>query len=190
MTLSGCGQESFNFGKKESASEFDRRDFLDSLNLLESEKLSRSYNAHTGWDTAHNFTYFIQELFEASERPISFIGEIKDVIKANDSLYVFKVVSRSFFYLKNFIAEISVDREFFNEIKSRLDPKGLNTGCFIVKFEKINSYLPVLESEFEVNGDNLEDASSYLTLNFDESLIKLKGDLVSCFLYNRFDEEE
>lgn len=89
---------------------------------------------------------------------------------------------------KYFIAEITVNANMFQALKSKLDSKERNEGCFIFQVTKVSSHLPILKSELESNGDNVEDASSYLTLDFDESLVKLQGKLVAYFFYDRLNE--
>ncbi|MEJ7830584.1 MAG: hypothetical protein WKF91_20410 [Segetibacter sp.] len=162
---------------------------LDTLNLTEAEKLSKSSNANTGWDTTDKFTYSLQESFESDPRPVSFIGKIKDIIK-KDSSYILKVVNTNSQSSKNFIAEIYLNANTFQVLKSKLDPKESNEGCFIFQVTKVSSHLPILKSEIESNGDNVEDALSYLTLDFDEALVKLQGKLVAYILYDRLKEED
>lgn len=174
-------------GQKKKEIRYERQNQLDTLNLFEAEKLSKNSNAIIGWDTAENFTYSLQETFESSSRPISFIGVIKDILK-KDSTYFLKVVSSNPQSYKSFIAEISVNAIIFKELKSKLDTKEENEGCFIFQVTKISSHQPILKSEIESDGDNVENTSSYLTLDFDETLIKFQGKLVTYFLYNRVKE--
>lgn len=182
-----CGQE--KDGKEPPKEKweisYEMQKQLDTVNLFETEKLSKNSNAITGWDTTENFTFYLQETFENTHRPISFIGEIKDIVK-KDSIYLLKVSSSNSH--KDFIAEISINATMFQELKSKLDPTEENEGCFIFQVTKISSHLPVLKSEIEASGDNVEDASSYLTLDFDEMVIKFQGKLVAYFLYNRLKE--
>lgn len=91
---------------------------------------------------------------------------------------------------KTFIAEISVSAAIFKELKSKLDPAETNEGCFIFQVTKISSNQPILKSEVESNGDNVKDASSYITLDFDETLIKFQGKLVTYFIYDRLKEDD
>ncbi len=190
LCIASCGQE-----KKEAPSKdkwevrYDKQKQLDTLNLTDAEKLAKSSNANIGWDTTETFTYSLQESIESDQRPISFIGEIKDVIK-KDSLYILKVVNTNSQSSKNYIAEISVSATTFQAIKSKLDPKKNNEGCFIFQVTKVSSHLPILKSEVESNGENVEAATSYLTLDFDESLVKLQGKLVTYFLYDRLKKED
>ncbi len=164
---------------------------LDTLNILESQKLSKRLNSIIDWDTAEKFTYDLQELFENNSRPISFMGFVDDIIK-RDSTYILKVENSNFpvnkyFY---FIAEISVNFTVFQELKLKLDPTERNEGCFIFQVTKLSSQHPLLKSEIESNGQNVEDASSYVTYDFGETLIKFQGRLVDYFIYNRLKDDE
>jgi hypothetical protein len=166
----------------------EKKDVLDSLNLSEAEKLIELSNASAGWDTIGRYTYSLQETFENVQKPISFIGRIKDIIK-KDSLYVLKIVKTNSRYSENYIAEISVGRNMFNLLKSNLLAKKSDKGCFIFYVTKVKSSIPILHSEIESSGEFVEDASSYLTLDFDESIIKLEGNLLTYFIYNNLKEE-
>lgn len=189
LCIASCGQEKKEAPKGKWEVRYDKQKQLDTLNLTDAEKLAKSSNANTGWNTIETFSYTLQESIESDQRPISFIGEIKDVIK-KDSSYILKVVNTNSKSSKNYIAEISVSATTFQAIKSKLDPKETNEGCFIFHVIKVSSHLPILKSEIESNGDNVEDASSYLTLDFDESLVKLQGKLVTYFLYDRLKEDD
>lgn len=189
VSIASCGQEKKEPPKDKWEVRYDKQKQLDTLNLTDAEKFAKSSNANIGWDTIETFTYSLQESIESDQRPIAFIGIIKDVIK-KDSLYILKVLNTNSQSSKNYIAEISVSETTFQAIKSKLDPKESNEGCFIFQVAKVSSHLPILKSEIESNGDNVEDASSYLTLDFDESLIKLQGKLVTYFLYNRLKEDD
>lgn len=81
LFIISCGQEKKETPKDKWEVRYDKQKQLDTLNLSEAEKISKSSNALMGWDTAEHFTYSIQELFETSSTPISFIGIIKDIIK-------------------------------------------------------------------------------------------------------------
>lgn len=155
---------------------------LDSLNQNEILKLINIHNAIAGWDTVENFTYYLQELFSDKLRPASFMGNIKDIIKY-DSMYVLKVVNSNYQSPNAFIAEISVNTLMFNKLKSLLKSSKGNEGCFIFQVENITSNIPVLKSE-------IDESSSYLTLDFDETLIKFKGQLIDFYLNAKLNEDE
>jgi hypothetical protein len=179
-----CGERKSQKTKSEIQNE--KRKTLDSLNEAEAKKLAMSFDANIDWDTTYCFTYSIQELFEANTRPVSFTGEINDVFK-KDSLYILKIVNSNWKASKQFIAEISIDKRAFQQLKSKLNPEEDNQGCFIFRVTKITSHSPVLKSEIDPNGESVDDASSYLTLDFYESIVKLEGNLVSCYLYQRLE---
>lgn len=178
---------SCSYEKKEpSADEWEvrlrKQKYLDSLNLADADTLAKQHNAIIGWDSTDNFTYVLQDVAESNSRPISFIGEIKDIIR-KDSLYVLKVVNTNYAARKNLIAEITVAASQFENIKLKISPEKYNEGCFIFKAQKISSYIPILSSEIEPDGQNVDDASSNLTLDFDLSLIKFEGKLVKYFIF-------
>lgn len=181
-----------NSDKKSEKSDFqirwDKQEKLDTLNFNEAQKLSNLSNAIMGWDTTENFTYSLQELLNGEAKPISFIGAIKDIVKT-DNTYLLKVVNTNSKSSKNYIAEISVTANIFQSLKLKLDPKETNEGCFIFQVTKVSSHLPILSSEIESDGENVEDASSYLTLDFNERLVKLQGKLITYFLYDRLKED-
>jgi len=189
LLIASCGQEKKQPSKDSWKVRYEKQKQLDTLNLTKAEEFSKTANAIIGWDITNQFTYSLQELSESTQRPISFIGEIKDIIK-KDSSYILKVVNTNSESSKNFVAEISVNTNMFQTIKSKLDPNESNEGCFIFQVIKISSHLPILKSEIESNGEDMEDASSYLTLDFDESLVKLQGKLITFFMYDRLKEDD
>ena len=71
----------------------------------------------------------------------------------------------------------------FENIKHKISADEYNEGCFIFKAQKFSSYTPILASEIEPDGQNVDDASSYLTFDFNESLIKLEGTLINFFIF-------
>ncbi len=168
---------------------YERESQLDALNLLNAQKLSRSSNSIVDWDTVEKFTYSLQETFENSSRPISFMGEVKDIVK-RDSTYILKVAGLIYQSNKYFIAEISVNSAIFQELKFKLDPKERNEGCFIFQVSKISSFQLGVKSEIKQDGTTVEDASSYIVLDLDETLIKFQGNLVTYFIYDRLEEDD
>ena len=159
-----------------------KQKLLDSLNSNDAYTLAKQHNAIIGWDSTDNFTYVLQDVVEYDSRPISFIGHIKDIIR-KDSLYVLKVVNTNYLARKNFIAEITVVASQFENIMHKISADEYNEGCFIFKAQKFSSYTPILASEIEPDGQNVDDASSYLTFDFNESLIKLEGTLINFFIF-------
>lgn len=85
LTIVSCGQEKKEPSKEKWEVRYDKQKQLDNINLTDAEKLSKSSNANIGWNTTNNFTYSLQELFESDPRPVSFIGEIKDIIKKDST---------------------------------------------------------------------------------------------------------
>lgn len=189
LTICSCGQFKKEPTKSKYEILFDKQKHLDTLNQNEAEKLSKSINANNGWETIGKFTYALQDSLESDPRPISFTGRIKDIIK-KDSLYILKVVNTRRTFFKKYVAEISVDKDAFQILKSKLNSNKENEGCFIFQVRKVSSYLPILKSEIDFSSEDIEDASSYLTLDFDESLVKLQGKLVTYFLYEHAKEED
>ena len=187
ITIASCGREKKETSKDLSEIINDKKQ-LKASNLMNAEKLAKSYNANIGWDRTENFTYSFQESLEFDRRPIAFYGEIRDVIK-KDSLYILKVFNTHSNSIQYFLAEIPVNANTFQLLKAKLNPKEINYGCFIFQVTKVSSSLPILKSEVESNGDNVENASSFLTLDFDEPLITLQGKLITYFLYDRLKED-
>lgn len=184
LYIFACKQEIKEKTNENWEIDYDNRKRVDSLNLLNSEKIIKISNANTSWDTLETFTYELQELFESDKRPISFTGIIKDIIK-KDSSYILKVINTTFKTTNYHVAEINVSANIFKEIQSKLDPNQINKGCFIFNVTKTTSHIPLLKSEIEKNNDNAEDASSDLTFDFSESLIKLEGRLINYYIYMR-----
>jgi hypothetical protein len=169
----------------------EKQDKLDTLNLIEAQRLSQTNNSIIGWDTTENFTYSLQESFKSEAKPISFIGEIKDIIK-KDSTYILKVMNTSSQSSKNFIAEISVTANMFQSMKSKLDPNETNEGCFIFKPTSIrSSSLLKIDSEVSTDEDaqTVDDAnanaSSELTYDSSNIIVFFKGDMINFYLYKR-----
>ena len=193
LFIISCGQE-----KKEPTTEkgevsYDEQKQLDSLNLIETGKISKSSNAIMGWDTAEHFTYSIQELFETGARPISFIGVIKDIIK-KDSTYILNVVGSNSQSNKTFIAEISVNTTMFQELKSKLHRAEDNEGCFIFIPTRIKSSSKLAISSYvshDFDAETVEEAndnaSSELTYDFGDVLLFFKGKMINFYLYKHLE---
>jgi hypothetical protein len=175
--------------KDEYEIKYEKQNQLDTLNEKETAKLSTHYNAVTGWDTTEQFTYSLQETFQRSHQPISFVGTINDIVK-KDSSYILQVYSNSYKAYKNYNAEIFVSPSMFNKFQQILKEKKANEGCFIFEVKNISLSNPVLNSEVDPEGDNIEDASSHITLDFDEALITFRGTLVDYFLYDQLKNGE
>ena len=185
LIMASCGESKEEVEKRNEKIKEDKQETLDSLNVYNRENIIKENNAIVGWDSTDNFTYTLQDLFASESRPVSFRGEIKDIIK-KDSVYILKVYressARSFRHSSNYIAEIIVNSNTFLTLKQKLDPDEYNTGCFIFNVTKVSSFNPVLSSEVEKNGENADDATSYLILDGDQTTIKLQGTLVAYYI--------
>lgn len=147
--------------------------------------LSQKYNAVSGWDTLELYTYLYQEMFIDQKKPISFEGELIDITKT-DSTYFLKVRSSSWYYNKNYIALISLNRQKFIEFQEILKSKNhTKNGCFVYKVSKIVSASPEITSDHELRGEN---SYSYLDYNFDETLLIFKGELIDFYLNESADK--
>lgn len=187
--IASCGESQKETEKDKYQIRQEKQNDLDTLNTNEAKRVSKTFNAVSNWDTTNYYTYSLQELFESDTRPVSFIGEIKDIIK-KDSVFILKVVNTNSIISKNFIAEIIVNASLFKTLKQKLSLRERNEGCFIFQVIKITSHLPILKSEVESNGNNGEDASSHLTLDFDESLVKIQGRLLGYYLYEHLKDDD
>jgi hypothetical protein len=189
LFLISCRQS----GKADKLSKFEKRKQLESFNLKNAIKLSEKSNAVFGWDTTGGFTYAIQEKFEGGNKSMPFIGWIRDIIK-EDSNYVLKV-SQSFSQTPNnfldwnvyttFAAEILVPQDIFYSLKIAIDERKSLEGCFIIRVNSIKESHPILSSEVDPDGPDIEDASSYITLDFEQSLVVVKGTLSDFYLYDK-----
>jgi hypothetical protein len=54
----------------------------------------------------------------------------------------------------------------------------------------LTSSSPILSSGVEANGDNVEDATSYITYDYNETLIKIYGRLTDYFIYDKLEKDE
>jgi hypothetical protein len=183
-----CSESKNDPPKTDYEIRMDKQKELDTLNLRQAFKLTNKNDADLSWDTASNFTYKLQETFENSGKPMSFIGRIKDITK-KDSLYVLKIISdRGLF--KSYNAEILVDNLLLQKLTANMNQKKSREGCFILYVSRITSSSPILSSDVEPNGDNVEDATSYITYDYDETLIKIYGRLTDYFIYDKLGKDE
>jgi hypothetical protein len=189
IIISSCGQDRPKTYEERREARYEKQKQLDSLNLIESQKLSKVSNSIIDWDTADYYTVTLQDIFDTTSRPISFIGEIKDIIRV-DSIFILKVISSNPKNYADYIADIYVDDKIYQEVKSKISIKGDNEGCFIFQVEKITSHHPVLKSEIEPDGYDVENASSDIIINFDKRLIKFHGRLVDYFIYTQVKQED
>ncbi len=189
LIVVACNQSKKESEKSHSETRWEKENKLDSLNHNEAIKLSKNNNAIIGWDTVDHFTYYLQELFNQKTRPISFIGKINDITK-KDSFYILKISSSNSSNYKTYDAEISVNTSMFDKLKTQLEPKEFTEGCFNFQVNNITSNNPILKSETESPTDNAEDVESYLTSDFEETLIKFHGKLIDYYLYPQPKDDE
>jgi hypothetical protein len=183
-----CGHKETK--KEEWEIKYDKEKELDSLNQLKSSELSLQRSAISGWDTSKLYTYQLQEIFSSEGKPIAFIGNINDIIK-KDSIYILKIYGSTRNSTKTYIAEITANISQLDELKKQFNPhKHKQKGCFIFKVVKIQSIYPKLSSEVETDGPDVDDASSYLTFNFDETLIQFKGILIDYYLFKEIQDSD
>lgn len=75
-------------------------------------------------------------------------------------------------------------------MKTYIAQKKSSEGCFIFYVTRITSNSPILSSEVEPNSENVEDASSYITYDYEETLIKIYGKLTDYFIYDKLGKDE
>ena len=190
---------SCNDTKKESEKSkyeirWDKQEQLDTLNQNEAFILSKKFHAITGKDSTIKFTYQIQELAKRYNKPISFTGNINDIM-LQDSNYVLKIYGR--FGKKECFANIFVSPQQFYELNKQLDLKSSrNKACFIFNPTSIKtSSMLTIDSELSTddNAETVEDAnanaSSELTYDFHEALLFLKGNLIDFYVYKKLPED-
>lgn len=187
-----------NTKKEPEKSEYEIRsekeDQLDSLNQKEALSLSKQFDAISNEDSTIKFTYQIQEKVNNDNKPISVIGEIKD-ITLKDSNYILKIEGE--FASENFFAEILASKKQFQEISKQLDLKSGNKGCFIFKPTKIkSSSMLTIDSEVSTDEDAETadeantNASSDLTYDFGDILFFFKGNMINFYLYKHLKDDE
>jgi len=193
IILASCG----GYSKKEPPKEdwqirHEKRKQLDTLNKNEAGNLSQQHNAIIGWDTLTEYTYQLQDLIATDSR-LSFTGDITDIIK-KDSNYVLRVIG-SYIYShafsnRTYLAEILVSPSKFREINILLaDKKHSNEACFIFNCNKVISSSK-LALDSEVSGSETEgDLSSYLTYDFDETLVILQGEIIDYYVYKKLEKK-
>jgi hypothetical protein len=137
--------------------------------------LNHKHNAVYGWDSLVTFTYILQEMFIDEKKPMSFVGEIKNITKS-DSNYLLKVHHSQWHYYNDYLALISISIEDFIELEKILKSDNhSNKGCFIIEVTKIISSSPKIISDIEMDG---EDSYSSYSFDFDGTLLIIKGDLI------------
>ena len=156
-----------------SNNEIENENVIDSTNQVKSKELSIKYNAIFGWDSIKLFTYSIQEIFKYNSN-ISFQGRITDVEKKNDS-FILNILGRN--GENRVFFKAIINREQFELLKVKLNPRNTNKGCFVIKPTKVYTCSPILESQTTTEGD------SYLNYNFINKLIIVECRLIDYYLY-------
>ena len=172
LTLLGCTNSPGDKDEKDS-SEKIKVSNNDSITAL-----TNKYKAIRGWDTFDMYSYQLNNMFVERETPISFDGEISDIIM-QDSIYILKIHFTGYPINKEFLALVKISKKEFTafEKKLQLNPKK-SSGCFIFKVNKVNSIIPTLNTDVETDG---EDSYAYLDYDFDESLILFYGELLDYY---------
>jgi hypothetical protein len=195
--LFACGKSEQDVkAEREIAMEQERKDFI-TLNETRINDLATKYKALSRWDTLKLFTYRFQEILVDSCKLINFEGVIKDILKL-DSTFIVKIhcsksaFSSSSYDFDRFLSSMSIgeDGSIIGEFKiietqiKRIQnllqsKKHSRKGAFICKVSNILTAYPAIKSNFEPDG---ESSYSYLSLDFDESLMILKGEVVDFYL--------
>lgn len=189
-----CDNTKTESKKSEYEIRLEKDDQLDSINQNETSILSKKFNALSNEDTTIKFTYQIQEEANKYNRPISVIGDIKDVA-LQDSNYALKIYGE--FANQKFFAEILVSEMQFQELKKQLNFKSDNEGCFIFNPTTVkSSSMLTIDSEVSTDDDAETvdeanaNASSDLTYDFGDVLLFFKGNLISFYLYKQLKNDE
>ncbi len=198
ITIFSCDQKKKEPGKSKYEIQEEKNNELDTLNRSESAKLCTKLKAQIGWDTGKKYTYQLEELFDSANRPITFIGEINDIVKVNN-LYVLKLHnSNEKSYFNDYLAEVSLSYSQLQELNKYILSNNSEEGCFILKFKTISSSYPKLTSEVEgttpdiegISDDIIENASSYLTFDFSKRVVILKGELIDYYVFKKIEDEK
>lgn len=180
--LSSCGKTEEDIKEEKQKAIGQKENELKSSNENNIAKLVTKNHAVCGWDTLQPYTHVYHKMFIEEHKLINFEGVIKDITK-NGLTYLLKVHNMRRRHHRNYDAEISISTEQFEELEKLLKSNGRNNrGCFIFKVSKIVSVSPEIKSEIEYDG---EDSYSYLTYDFDETLLIFKGDLSDFYLNQR-----
>ena len=186
ILLAGCGKSEQKTKEEKEVIVKQKREQLKTTNEKAIADLTLKYSSISGWDSLETFTYVLQEMFIDEKKPISFEGELKDITKS-DTTYFLKVHNTGWHYNRNYIALISLTAEKFTLLKTKLKSTNHSSeGCFIFKVSKISSATPEIKSDFELDG---EDSYSYLSYDFDETLLIFKGELVDFYLNETVDTD-
>jgi hypothetical protein len=148
----------------------EKIDIEDSIFKSEVKSFIYENKAATGWDTL-KYTYQLQDFFEDKIKVIGFNGIVKDIKKVDRgyvvSVWVYKLLSNY-----DGVANLFLNPTQFKNFESILltDTK----KYIMAKINTINTYNPVLKAE------NENETESYPILSFDDILLKLEGDFITC----------
>lgn len=181
ILLSSCGKSDEEIQKENK--EKDKVESTERENKEHSviEGFQKKYHCVSGWDTTEHYTFQLQELFIEQNNPIDFEGSIKDIIK-RDSNYYLICYNRFGFDHVNYIAEISITKEMFNDFRTQLGAKysHYNAGHFIFKVRSITSAPPRRGKD---ENDKIEDELRY---NIDSEIqpcfLIFKGEMIDYHL--------
>jgi len=163
----------------------EKNEQLETVNKEAIINLTQKYNSVLGWDSLKQYTYLYQEMFVEQRKTISFEGELSDITKI-DSTYYLNVRNTKFYYNKNYIALIALNRQKFIELQNILKSNNhTNEGCFVFRVSKIVSASPEIKSDIESDG---EDFYSYINYDFNNTLLIFKGDLIDFYLNETADK--
>jgi hypothetical protein len=147
--------------------------------------LIQKYNAEPWEPNAEDFTYDLQKKFIDEKKLISFSGDISDITKL-DTTYLLsfrndEIEAKSLgVFRRNYIVLISLSQEKFSKFEKQRKSKNHSSNAFyIIKATKISNKLPVLASDFKLDG---EDSYSKLSFAFNETLLILNGELVDFYI--------
>ena len=155
----------------------------DSTIKNEAAILTSKYNSISRWDTATNYTYQLQEIFDKGSKLITFVGRMKDLEK-KDSNYILKVNSRYSKFKDHYFAEILVPPNKISELlKALISKTHYKDGCFILRNVKVKSTSTLDISSELYDPVEGEEPSSYLYYDFEGRLFILRGELVDFYLY-------
>jgi hypothetical protein len=183
VCLCACSKRS---QKSENDVRNERYDAMNNRNQDETKKLAQKYEAAQGWDSLCYYSYQFEELFIQEKKKICFQGGIDDIEK-RDSLYFIEAVNATK-YDFNYLAEISLSQDQFKQMQ--LSGNDYLEASFILEVTQIEKITPriatIYENDYDEEGHQIGNA--YLDLDFDESLVLIKGNLVDFYIFEVFHE--
>jgi hypothetical protein len=177
IVLVSCGQSEQQTEKeRQRVSETQKEEQLKHKNKNAFVDLSRKFNAVSDWDTLGGYTADLQEILIDKNRPVSFKGKIKDIVKVDSVYFVIVVDSYSLRRNEDHLARIALTSEMYKKLKAQMKSKRYSDeGCFVFTVSEILSSSTKIVSEHESEG---EDVYSYLHYDIDETLLVFKGEMI------------